>query len=71
MLHALRNELVPIIIVVALLVAALRFWLTDVALPDDLSVLLTAIVAWYFGVQTGQRAATRAINGNAPPEGAH
>ena len=71
MLHALRNELVPIVIVVALLAAALRYWMAEAALPDDLSVLLTAIVAWYFGVQTGQRAATRAINGNAPAEGAH
>lgn len=64
MIAAIRNELVPIIIVAALLAAALRYWLSGASLPDDLSVLVTAIVSLYFGSRTGAAAATRALNGS-------
>lgn len=64
MLAEVRKEVLPMLIVVALFVAALRYWLASVPIPDDLSILLTSVVMFYFGTRTGQAAASRALNGS-------
>lgn len=61
----LQKELIPTIIVLVLLAAALRYWLGDLPIPDDLSTLVATVVAFYFGARTGANAATRALNGQA------
>lgn len=60
-----QRELIPTVIVLVLLLAALRYWLGNVPIPDDLSILVTAVVTFYFGARTGASAATRALNGHA------
>lgn len=65
MLRELQKELIPTFIVLVLLSAALRYWLTDTLIPDDLSTLVATVVAFYFGARTGASAATRALNGQA------
>ncbi len=71
MLSQLKNEIIPIMIVAALLAAALRYWLALLSMPDDLSVLMTAIVAWYFGSRSGAAVATRALNGSSNSTGSN
>lgn len=65
MLGEIRKEVVPILITAVLLAAALRYWLTGEQIPDDLSILVTAVTMFYFGSRTGASAATRALNGAA------
>lgn len=60
-----QKELIPTVIVLVLLLAALRYWLGNAPIPDDLSTLVATVVAFYFGARTGQSAATRALNGHA------
>lgn len=64
-LREIQKELIPTIIVLVLLAAALRYWLADITIPDDLSTLVATVVAFYFGARTGASAATRALNGQA------
>jgi hypothetical protein len=60
----IRQEILPIVIVAALLAGALRYWLLGMGVPDDLQTLVTAVTMFYFGSRTGAAAATRAINGS-------
>jgi hypothetical protein len=65
MIKALRDELVPIIIVVDLLAVWSFLIVTGQAIPDNVNLLVTAVTVFYFGSRTGAGAATRALNGAA------
>lgn len=65
MLLAIRQEIVPVIIVVVLLAVWTVLQLRGGMVPDDVKTLVTAIVTFYFGARTGGAAAARALNGAA------
>ena len=54
-----REELVPVIIVVALLLAYVGRILTGLDVPDDLRTLVATITAFYFGARTATNTASR------------
>lgn len=63
MLGSIRQELLPIVIVIVVLGvwASLQLGVSEV--PDDVQTLATAVVMYYFGTRTGGSAAARALNG--------
>ncbi len=65
MLKALRDELVPIVIVVDLLGVWSFLIVTGQVVPPNVDTLVTAVTVFYFGSRTGAAAAARAINGAA------
>jgi len=66
MLRELRTEFIPIIVVAAVLSAALRYWWLGLEMPDNLEVLVTAVVMTYFAARSTGAAVTRALNGGQP-----
>ncbi len=71
-LAALREELVPVLIVAVLLLVYAFTILTHGVVPDDLQTLLSMVVAFYFGARTSasgasavRRIAQSITNGNA------